>query len=112
DRLPVWQACSRFYIDNELSDNDLDHIANVCAQSKYTCKELDKIMFSEVWPAFAANLFSMAGNWTGWDDEYVAERVLEKSRFNLYLSWKLNPIKRFYCSEWTRVMSKVNEYRA
>lgn len=110
-RFPIWKACSDFFIDNELNECDINHIVNVCADSKYTMRELEKIMFLEVWPAFIINLFSVAGNWTGWSDEYIKERVLAKYRFRLYFSWRLNPIKRFYCSRWEEVELRIKDLR-
>lgn len=91
NRLPVWMAC---------------------AASPYTSEELDRIMFSEVWPALALNLFSVAGEWAGWDEEFVKIRILERSRQRWRLPWMLKSLKRPFVADWDRVHRMVDEIRA
>jgi hypothetical protein len=64
-------------------------------------------MFTEVWPAFLPNLISVTGEWTGWTAEFVQERVLEHYRPRYYISWKINPFKRFFCSKWAVVEQQI-----
>ncbi|NIA69781.1 hypothetical protein HBA54_14350 [Pelagibius litoralis] len=111
NRLPVWLACSGFYLDTELDDSRFDHIARVCALSPYAGTELDRIMFNEVWPAFSANLYAPAGEWAGWDDTFVKERVLKTYRKRWRLPWRLNPLKRSYSKDWEKIRRLIDEKR-
>lgn len=106
-RLPVWQAMTDFFLDTELTATAISHIAKTCAASPYSTRELRRIMFLEVWPAFLPNLLSVAGEWVGWTDQYVQERVLESYRPRIYLSWRANPLKRYFCSKWATVEKQV-----
>ncbi|MEP3279688.1 MAG: hypothetical protein ABJN26_28315 [Stappiaceae bacterium] len=112
NRLPVWEACSEFYLDIELDASDYVRIATICANSPYSSNELDTIMFDEVWPAFSPNLMAVAGEWSGWTKDAIKESILASFKSRRRLPWKLNPIKRFYCSDWTVVKEAVANLRA
>lgn len=112
NRLPVWRAFSELFIDTELSDRDYLHIAKVCIGSPYSMKDLEEILFRETWSAFSLNLYSMAGNWTGWGDDFIQSQVLKKCRFKLYIHWRLNPLKRFFLADsWGKVTCEINVLR-
>ncbi|MFC4254295.1 hypothetical protein GRI97_02580 [Altererythrobacter xixiisoli] len=74
-RLPVWTALSDLFLDTELSDAAYRQIASVLRGSGFTPDELRGILEQEVAPAFAANLFSPAGDWAGWTPDSVREVV-------------------------------------
>lgn len=103
---------TELYLDTKLSDVTLSYVARVCAASPYSGRELERIMFSEVWPAFLPNLLSTAGEWAGWSDEVVQRRVLAKYKRRPYLSWRLNPFKLFLCREWSAVSELIEKVRS
>jgi hypothetical protein len=111
NRVPVWQVMSEFYLDTELDEHDIVRIAQRCAASPYSVAELDRIMFCEVGPAFAANLASMAGEWVGWSQEFVRKRVLEVYRPWYYLIYILNPFKRWMRLRWAEVLKQIAAIR-
>ena len=111
NRLPVWVAMTDFYLDTELADEAISMIARVCAVSPYSIEELERIMFCEVWPAFVPNLMCVAGEWAGWPDDYVRERVLECYKPRRYRSWRWNPFKRLFCERWPEIVAQVREAR-
>ena len=112
NRTPVWLALSEFFLDTELTEVTVAYIARICAASPYSMKELERIMFLEVYPAFVSNLFSVAGEWAGWSEEFVRKRVLESYKPRYCLSWRMNPVKRFWCMEWPDVERKIMEFRS
>ena len=112
NRLPVWRACTEFYLDTPLDDCDYKRIAEICAASPYTLHQLDRIMFTEVWPAFRQNLASMAGEWRGWPDNFIVDRILKKSRLRFYIWWRLNPFKAWFCGDWETVKTQVKMIRS
>lgn len=83
-RTPVWVAMTEFFLDTELTLVTLSHIAATCAASPYSIRELERIMFTEVWPAFLPNLLSVAGEWAGWEEAFVQRRILECYRPRFY----------------------------
>ncbi|MEL6877728.1 MAG: alpha/beta hydrolase [Pseudomonadota bacterium] len=75
-RLPVWSALSDTFLDTELDEQNYLNIAELIAQAGYTKQELETIYRAEVEPAFSYNLLNPAGEWAGWPEEFVCERVL------------------------------------
>ncbi|HIC80274.1 MAG TPA: hypothetical protein EYP07_04815 [Kiloniellaceae bacterium] len=112
NRLPVWVACSELCLDTELGDPDFQRIARVCAASPYGAADLDRIMFAEVRPAFGINLLSVAGEWAGWDEAFVKERVLQSQRRRWRLPWWLYPVARSLRKDWAAVRRHVDGIRA
>ncbi len=66
------------FLDTELTPDGYRHIADVIVKARYSAAEAETIYREDVAPAFAANLMSVAGEWAGWSEDYVRERVLEK----------------------------------
>lgn len=77
-RLPVWEALSDLFLDTELQPGDYRHIAEVLLSSEYGTAELKMIFQEEVAPAFGSNMFSLAGEWAGWDTEIVRELMTKQ----------------------------------
>jgi hypothetical protein len=75
-RLPVWCAMSDAFLDTELDAHNYRHMADVVREQGFTIAEAKAIFHTEVAPAFAANLLSVAGEWAGWSEQTVRARVL------------------------------------
>lgn len=107
-RLSVWTALSCLFLDQELQAGDYRHIAAVVDQSGYSPAEVEEILRNEVAPAFVANLWSVAGEWQGWPEDCVRERVLEKrgSTFAKAGNRLLN--NDFLTSEWATVAALLD----
>lgn len=93
-RLPVWLALSELYLDTELSSAALAHIAAVLAASPYTIGELRYILLHEVHPACVANLLTVAGVWSGFDADWLRQRIQDRSRARLRWPARLLPFRR------------------
>ena len=75
ERRPVWIALSEFYLDIELQDDDLKRIAEIFRLSPYSLYELKEINLDEVGPVLLPNLFSIAGTWSGFEEEWLVESI-------------------------------------
>jgi len=71
ERLPVWEALSQFFLDNELGESDYEHIAKVLAVTKYTEEQIADILIEEVCPACKLNMYSVAGEWICFDSDWL-----------------------------------------
>lgn len=76
NRIPVWCALAQLFLDTELHPADFARIAAVIFQAGLSAEEAEKILNQEVAPAFTSNLLNVAGEWAGWSDEFIKERVL------------------------------------
>lgn len=73
-RIPVWIALSELYLDTDVSVFH-DAIAETLAASPYSPAELRDILMDDVHPALHANLMSVAGEWAGFDEAWLIERI-------------------------------------
>jgi hypothetical protein len=51
-------------------------MAETLVASGYSLEQLRSIFFDEVTPGFAFNLMSIAGEWAGWNEQFVREQML------------------------------------
>lgn len=72
---PVWLALSDFFLDTELDDRTMRYIANVILESGYTMKETKEILMNDLFPALLFNLHDIAGEWAGFPEEWLLERI-------------------------------------
>ena len=75
DRLPVWEALSEFFLDTELDDTDDQRIAEVLVLSTYSIQETEEILRFEVYPVLIWNLRSVAGEWAGFNRDWLREMI-------------------------------------
>ena len=75
-RLPVWRALSNLFLDTELGQADYQRIAGEIAASEFSRAEISEILWREVFPALADNLRIVAGEWDGFADDWLRERIL------------------------------------
>ncbi|MBB4480792.1 hypothetical protein [Rhizobium etli] len=105
-RLPVWHALSDVFLDTELQARDHHRIAKTLDISGYSLAELRSILEDEVAPAFASNLWSVAGEWAGWSENDVQTIMLKSlSRRRLpLLSWLKWLVRRRHIErEWEKI---------
>jgi hypothetical protein len=75
-RFPVWNALSDFFLDTELDEIAHKYIAKVVVDSGYEPQEIHNILWKEVLPAVGDNLRIVAGEWAGFNPEWLKERIL------------------------------------
>ena len=106
DRRPIWDALQIFWLDTD-ANLDLRRVAEICERSKYSLSELEEIYWNEVRPAVRFNIFSLAGEWAGFDPEWLSKRILNVPRFGKALSRKVfHPYSGMW---WDRLSSEINQ---
>jgi len=75
-RLPVWNALSDLFLDTELDAITHKYIAKVVVESGYEPQEIHDILWQEVLPAAGDNLRIVAGEWAGFNPDWLKERIL------------------------------------
>ena len=73
-REKVWIALSELYLDTDI-EPFVAPCAQTLAESPFACDELARILFDEVHPALVLNLLSVAGEWGGFDPDWLCERI-------------------------------------
>jgi hypothetical protein len=74
-RIPVWIALSDLYLDTDVVAFH-GHITSTLAASPYSLDALHEMLMYDVHPALYPNLLSMAGEWAGFDETWLIERIL------------------------------------
>lgn len=113
-RRPVWVALSDLWLDTELDDGDLQRIARVLRESGLPLDTLRRIYLVEVAPVVAPNLLSVAGEWAGFDADWLCARILDnlqrRPRRTRFWAW-FPPTRRLmtYATEaqWQRIVALI-----
>lgn len=77
ERKPIWIALSDFYLDTELQESDFRHIALIILESPYSFKKVKEINKYEIFPILQSNLMSVAGEWAGFNEEWLVNSIKE-----------------------------------
>jgi hypothetical protein len=87
-RKPLWTALSELWLDTELDPADIQRIADAVIESGYSEAELNAIYLYEVAPVVSANLLSVAGEWAGFDEEWLHAKARKRAESrSLWLSF-------------------------
>lgn len=86
-RRPVWSALSELFLDTEVRPS-IAYAALACLESGYDGDELEHIWVHEVSPVLRANMFSSAGVWTGFDEEWLERAILARRTSWFDYIWK------------------------
>ena len=79
-RIPIWKALSLFYLDTELQDSDFQGIAENIINSPYSFEEVKMIDKYEVFPVLKYNLLQVAGEWAGFEEDWLVENIVLSSQ--------------------------------
>ena len=79
-RQPLWIAFSELFLDTELMLADLERIAQAMADSGLSTCELHEVYAREVAPVVSANLLTVAGVWSGFDEAWLCAQIVHHLR--------------------------------
>ena len=109
NRRPVWEAMSELFLDTELQENSLSHIASTLTQSPYSLDELESILFHEVYPVLVPNLLQTAGEWAGFDAAWLEAKIIERTRRRRIFKRMPQFSRWMIRDDWNRVKELVGE---
>ena len=78
-RIPVWTALSELYLDTDVTLAH-GHIVRTLAASPFSLEALHEMLMHDVHPALYPNLMSMLGEWAGFDEAWLVERIAATRR--------------------------------
>ncbi len=111
-RRPVWDALSTLFLDTDVSLSR-EFRATTLAQSKYSIEELQEILVSEIYPICRTNLLQIAGEWAGFDVDWLENKIRKRnSSIFKFLHWlNLGKITVHLSLEWYRTKKSICEIR-
>lgn len=73
-RIPVWNALSDLYLDTDVALFH-DYIVRTLVASPYSLDDMHEMLMYDVHPALYQNLMSMTGEWAGFEEAWLIERI-------------------------------------
>ena len=117
-RLPLWEALSTLWLDNELMDSDFEWIARVMDDSGLTIAELWRVYSFEVAPVVYKNIYSYAGQWLGFSPDWLRGEIVRNLRDRPLRTrfWTLFPLSRCLMlsqthDHWKKLAAMVRKRR-
>ncbi|MCB1215303.1 MAG: hypothetical protein KDK66_07485 [Deltaproteobacteria bacterium] len=111
ERVPVWEALSELFLDQDLSEQDYQAVASKLAASVYSLSQLKEILQKEVYPACKSNLKNPAGEWRGfsqdWIRQHIAPRLDKKGCLDFLRGWGT-----FDKKQWKEIESRIKVIRS
>ena len=98
----VWKSLSEFYLDTELQDSDYLRIFKSLRKSNLSTEELKEIDLYEVFPSLQANLNSVAGEWAGFNEEWLIQECTKNAKRRGSVFFRLLTRMRNRWSYWMR----------
>jgi len=108
-RKPLWIALSDLFLDTELQEYNYVHIAKTMSESPYTLTEVEDILMMEVFPVCIANLHSVAGEWSGFYENWVCKSIISAKRPNRYRRWINSRSFWMVKDDWDKVVEKYKQ---
>jgi hypothetical protein len=110
-RIPVWLALSELYLDTDVAAL-YPQIAKTLADSPYALDALHDMLMYDIHPALYPNLMIVAGEWAGFDDDWLLARVAQvrkRSRLRRRFS---HLFVRSIRDDWRAVAAMIVDLRA
>ena len=113
NKKPIWEALSKFYLDTQLQDEDFAEICRAFHKAPYNLEEIMDIDRYEVFPVLQMNLFSVAGEWKGFDRDWLFSKcqMTYKKRTNRFFKFWYKVYNRVWYwmrkAYWERVIEEI-----
>ena len=85
-----------------------DEMAEVCGKSPYTIPEIEEIILNELLPALRFNLLDVAGEWRGFETQWLVTRILSKNCFGKRQPYILG---KYAKEQWEQIRPRIEERR-
>jgi hypothetical protein len=107
-RRPAWEALSDLFLDTDTSIWRSRRVS-ILAASPYSVDELQQILVDEVYPVCRSNFFSIAGEWLGFDPEWLESRILRRlnSPFRRLHALNLGRLAVHLSLEWRHTKAEI-----
>ena len=99
---------SEFFLDTELQEKDQQRIARVLAASPYSEVKLEEILRFEVSPLLKWNLLGVAGEWAGFDEAWLREKLVPRIDVRPFLGLRIFSMTP---DCWPQILRLVERYR-
>lgn len=78
-RRQLWVQLSELFLDTEPTEATRTEVLRALTAAPFDAEELDRIWYGELQPTLRANLRSVAGEWAGFDPDWLVAAVSERA---------------------------------
>ena len=110
NRRPVWDALSTMFLDTDVSTSR-DWRARMLAASPYSLPQLEQILIHEVYPVCQPNLRSVAGEWSGFDSEWLHDAIRMRPTSGVRAWFNLGKLTVPRHDEWVATKQLIEQAR-
>lgn len=97
---------SELFLDTWFDDQQIDQMASALCDLPFETEQLTRMFETEVAPACGINLLDVAGEWAGFDRDWLFQRINNLS----YLDRLTACTKSM--TQWEEVLNRIIELRA
>lgn len=96
-------AISELFLDTSLEEEDFVRLRDILYETKLPVNKLDSIYYEEIAPLLYGNLESTAGEWSGFDPDWLEHEILRKSSEGAIrkIPW-LNWVRMYWVTRTTK----------
>lgn len=111
-RQAVWIALSDLFLDTDVAIF-YDNIVKNCAESPYNLHELEAILNHEVAPVCYSNLLDIAGDWAGFDEQWLVQTIMQylEEKPSLLQKPKSYLWQSYVKQHWKNLAPAIQQYR-
>ena len=110
NRRPVWEALSTLFLDTDISLLR-EYRAKLLAESPYEIDEIERILRDEVFPVCSWNMLSIAGEWAGFEPEWLEARITQRIKRNSHFRFGFGHRLVAHGREWRATREAVQRLR-
>jgi len=108
ERKPIWSALSELFLDTNLEAPDIERISKRLAESPYPTQKIEEILRFEVTPPLKWNMMVVAGEWAGFDDDFLCERISPRIDRKPFIRF---PVFGLIQEDWRKIKTRIHEIR-
>ncbi len=102
---PLWNALSDLFLDTELAERDYQYIALKVLDTEIAPEDVVTILWFEVFPALCDNLRIVIGEWAGFDEVWLKQKVVNviegrERAYHLFGMLSVNQVIGIIEREW------------
>ncbi len=109
NRKSLWIALSDLFLDTDIQDHNFTHIAKTMKESGYSLTKIQDILMLEVFPVCIPNLHAVHGEWEGFRENWVVQKISASKTPNRFQRWMHKRSFWMIEKDWEEVVKRYHQ---